>query len=99
MGRQSGALVAQRLQSMIADLVGVDIRALAFKGTPGQRDLAVHYIAGAFMAVLIWWLDQGAKLPPEEVDALLRRLVMEGLAGEWGLRATAKGKAPAPKSK
>jgi hypothetical protein len=23
------------------------------------------------MAVLIWWLDSGAKLPPERVDAMI----------------------------
>jgi len=83
---------------MIAALVDVDMRALAFKGTPAQRDLAVQYIAGAFMAVLTWWLDQGAKLPPEEVDAIFRRLVMQGVAGEWGLRANSKGRAPHLKS-
>jgi len=97
-GRDSGALVLQRIQSMIAALVDVDMRALAFKGTPAQRDLAVQYVAGAFMAVLTWWLDQGAKLPPEEVDAIFRRLVMQGVAGEWGLRANSKGRAPHLKS-
>jgi len=91
-GRDSGALVLQRIQSMIAALVDVDLRALTFKGTPAQRDLAVQYIAGAFMAVLTWWLDQGANLPPEEVDAIFRQLVLQGVGGEWGLRANAKGK-------
>ncbi len=97
-GRDSGALVLQRIQSMIAALVDGDLRALAFKGTPAQRDLAVQYIAGAFMAVLTWWLDQGAKLPPDEVDAMFRRLVLQGVGGEWGLRANAKGKASHLKS-
>jgi hypothetical protein len=45
------------------------------------HDRAVQFIAGAFMAVLSWWLDQGATLPPAEVDVLLRRLVMRGLKG------------------
>lgn len=85
-GRERGAFVAQRIQSMIADLVTIDMKALAFKGTPAERDLAVHYIAGAFMAVLIWWLDQGAKVSPEEVDAIVRRLVMRGLEGDVTLR-------------
>jgi hypothetical protein len=86
-GRERGAFVAQRIQSIIADLVAVDMKALAFKGKIAERDLAVQYIAGAFMAVLTWWLDQGATRPPEEVDAMFRRLVMEGIAGEWGVRA------------
>jgi hypothetical protein len=31
------------------------------------------------MAVLTWWLDRGAELSAEEVDAIVRRLVMRGL--------------------
>jgi len=31
------------------------------------------------MAVLIWWLDSGAKLPPERVDAMIRRLTTSGI--------------------
>ena len=97
-GRNSGAHVVQRIQQMIADLAAADLRALASPGTTAHRDLAGQFIAGAFMAVLIWWLDRGAKAPPEEVDALVRQLVMRGLTGEWGLRAAAKAKAPHLKS-
>src|SRR6266545_2718311 len=60
-GRERGAFVVQRIQAMIADLVAADMKALAFRSAPAERDLAVHYIAGAFMAVLLWWLDHGAR--------------------------------------
>ena len=91
-GRESAAFILQRIQRMIADLAGVDLKALAFKGTPEQRDLAVQYIAGAFMAVLTWWLDRGATLPPADVDALFRRLVKRGLEGDLALRVNVKRK-------
>src|SRR5580765_5951960 len=81
-GRKAGTLVLQRIQAIMADLVEADIRALVFKRTPAERALAVQYIAGAFMAVLTWWLDRGAKVGPEEVDAIFRRLVMQGLEGD-----------------
>jgi hypothetical protein len=32
------------------------------------------------MAVLTWWLDGGAKLPPNRIDAMFRRLAIEGIA-------------------
>lgn len=86
-GRESGAFALQRIQRLIADLAEIDLKAHAFKGTAEQRELAVQYVAGAFMAVLTWWLDRGAKLPPPEVDAVFRRLVLQGLEGG--------GKAPA----
>jgi len=47
------------------------------------RELVAQYVAGAYMAVLTWWLDGGTKLPPDQIDAMFRRLATEG--------ATAKG--------
>ena len=38
------------------------------------------------MAVLTWWLNHAAKLPPQEVDVIFRGLVMPGLATELELR-------------
>jgi len=78
-GRESGAFAIQRIHRLIADVAAIDVQAHAFKGTALQRELAAEYIAGAFMAVLTWWLDRGARLPPADVDALFRRLVLAGL--------------------
>lgn len=95
-GRASGAFVVQRIHRLIADLVAIDLKALGVKGTPEQRNLAVEYIAGAFMAVLIWWVEHGAKLPPQEVDSIFRRLVMQGLAVELGLELGRNGEKTPP---
>jgi hypothetical protein len=35
-------------------------------GIPG--DLFAHYLASAFVLVLDWWVDHGARLAPEEVN-------------------------------
>ena len=45
---------------------------------PVPRDFVVQFIVGAYMTVLTWWLDGGAKLPPQRMDALFRRLATEG---------------------
>jgi len=92
-GRESGALVMQRIHHTIAELAGIDLNALGFRGTPEQRLLAAEYIAGAFMSVLTWWLDHDATLPPQEVNDIFRRLVMQGLATELGRQpATRRGR-------
>jgi len=95
-GQPSGAFVVQRIHRTIADLVALDLKGLGFKGTAEQRALATEYVAGAFMAVLTWWLDHGAKLPPQEVDVIVRRLVMQGLAA--GELPSDEEKAPPRKS-
>jgi AcrR family transcriptional regulator len=76
-GQESGAYVMQRFHLIIADLVR---RELSAAGYPAERrELAVQFVAGAFMGVLRWWLDQGAELPPAEVDTIFRGLVTRGL--------------------
>ena len=45
-------------------------------------ELVVRHVVGAFMSVMTWWLDGGARLPPEEVDKAFRALAIEGLAAD-----------------
>ncbi len=78
-GHDSGAFVLQRIHRTIAELAAKDVHALGFRGTTEERALAAEYIGGAFMAVLTWWLDHGAKQPPQEVDNTFRRLILKGL--------------------
>jgi AcrR family transcriptional regulator len=93
LGRESGAFVLQRIHRMMADLVDIDLKAIGFKSVAEPRALAVEYIAGAFMAVLIWWLEHNAKLPPLEVDGIFRRLVLQGLAPQLGAPPRLEGRA------
>jgi hypothetical protein len=46
---------------------------------PSLTGLQVQYVVGGYMAVLTWWLDGGAKLPPHRIDAMFRRLATEGI--------------------
>ena len=43
------------------------------------RDFVVQYVVGAYMAVLTWWLDGGAKLATQKMDAMFRSLATEGI--------------------
>jgi len=38
-------------------------------------------VVGAYMAVLAWWLDTRSRLSAEQVDAMFRRLTIEGVPG------------------
>ena len=44
------------------------------------RELVVQCVVWAFLSVLTWWLDGGAKLPPDEIDAMFQRLIVAGIA-------------------
>lgn len=76
-----GAEVAMgAIRGMLAGLIGEELAAAGACAHGLRRDLAAQYAAGGCMAVLTWWLDTGAELPPEEVDAALRLLLTGGTA-------------------
>ena len=49
------------------------------------RDLGVSFVTASFSTVIAWWLLRHPKRPPEEVEALFRQLVGQGLGPESGL--------------
>jgi hypothetical protein len=64
-----------------SDLVRNELATTADKKSADviPREVVVQYVVGAFMAVMTWWLDSGAKLPPQRIDAMFRRLATEGI--------------------
>ncbi|NKN01142.1 TetR/AcrR family transcriptional regulator [Rhizobium leguminosarum] len=79
-GSRGGAVALGTIRQILSDLVRDElaVKPGAPSPDPIPRELVVHYVVGAFMAVLTWWLDGGAKLPPQRIDAMFRRLVAEG---------------------
>jgi AcrR family transcriptional regulator len=78
-GGRGGAVALESIRKIVADLVRGELSGVSEKETGVPRELAVQYVVGAYMAVLTWWLDRGAKLRPERVDAMFRRMATEGV--------------------
>lgn len=81
-GRGSGTGgVLGNIRKLIADMARDEITAPSAKSSTAAppRELVVQYVVGAYVAVLTWWLDNGAKLPPERIDAMFQRLALEGI--------------------
>jgi AcrR family transcriptional regulator len=85
-GRESGWYVLRKIEEIVAELVDLDLKALGVARAYNQRALAVRFVSGAFMSVLTWWAEGGAKQAPQEVDELFRRLVAKGVYAEFGSR-------------
>jgi AcrR family transcriptional regulator len=81
-GSRGGALSLKSIRQMLSELVRSELGASAGKGNEEAipRELVVQYVVGAYMAVLIWWLDGGAKLPADRIDPMFRRLATRGIA-------------------
>ncbi len=80
-GGRGGTIAFNRIRQILSDRVREELAATLDKNAADAvpRDLVVQYVVGAFMAVLTWWLDRRAKLPPEQVDAMFRHLALEGI--------------------
>lgn len=78
---RGGAAVIGGIRQILSDLVRDEVAPLIDKTASDAvpREFVVQYLVGAYMAVLTWWLDRGAKLPPQRVDAMFRRLAIEGI--------------------
>jgi AcrR family transcriptional regulator len=75
-----GASVALgAIREVLCDLVRAELAAADAGSTEAPRDLTVQFVVGGLMAVLTWWLDGGAKLPPQRIDAIFRRWLTAGV--------------------
>lgn len=78
---RAGTIILASLRRVLADFIRDDLKTLddaaPIRAVPPEA--AVQFIVGGFMSMLTWWLDRGAKEPPEEMDAAFRALVLGGV--------------------
>ncbi len=77
-GRRSGYLVQQRFREMVIRLVGDELPPGDLPGLP--RSAVQRWLAGAFVELLGWWIEQRSLLPPEELAAMFDQLARPVLA-------------------
>jgi AcrR family transcriptional regulator len=77
MQSSAGPIVLAALRGSICDVVREGLRT---ERSSAPDELEVQFIAGAYLAVVTWWLDRGAKEPPANIDERFRRLAQGALA-------------------
>ena len=84
-GSRGGAIALTTIRQTLCEIVRAELAEIR-RNDPDRisREFAVQYIVGAYMAVLTWWLDGGAKLPPQRINAMFRRLATRGVASLGG---------------
>jgi AcrR family transcriptional regulator len=83
LGTRGGAIGLGTIRRILCDLVDTELERTTASGpTDIPRDLMVQYIVGGCMAMLTWWLDRGAKLPPERMDAMFRSMLSQGMRSD-----------------
>jgi AcrR family transcriptional regulator len=75
---RGGAIALRTIRQILCDLVRNELNTTTSADSI-PHDLTVQYVVGAYMAVLTWWLDGGAKLPPQRIDAMFRQMTTQGI--------------------
>lgn len=80
-GGRGGAVALAKVREMVRDLARRELALTVSTRTTEEIPLeaAVEYVVGAYMSLLTWWLDNGAKLAPQRMDAMFRRLTTKGI--------------------
>ncbi len=78
-GGRGSSVAMEALQKTIQNLARQE-----FANRPNQRrdlsvELQISFVTGSFMAVLVKWLEGGAKESPSSIDAAYQYLLQEGL--------------------
>ena len=80
-GKRAGSVVLNRLRALLAELVKVELVAMALP--PSFRDVPqtalVDYLVGSLISVLTWWVDEKGSRPPAQADAIFRRLALASI--------------------
>lgn len=80
-GSGGGGVALTTIRETLSDLVRDELVVTADEKSTDAipRELVVQFVVGAYMAMLTWWLDNGAELSPQRIDAMFRRLALEGV--------------------
>lgn len=83
-GSQASDLLLGELRQLVLELARRDLKHLTI-AVDVPLDVALQFVAGAFTALLAWWLDGRGRLAPESLDAMFQQLIRDGLAGRGTL--------------
>ena len=78
---RAGPIIVGKLREFLSELVRGELASIedaAGRPTPAP-EVAVQFVVGAYMSILTWWLDRGAREPPEEIERAFRELALGGL--------------------
>jgi len=74
--------IVRRIQVILEKIVGREIASLAPRGSTPAVPLVVitRYLVNSMLGLLTWWLDEGSRYSPAEVDRMFRVLITPGIA-------------------
>jgi AcrR family transcriptional regulator len=76
MRSSAGAIILESLRQSLCEVVR---RELGLSNEKSASELSVQFVVGAYMSVVTWWLDRGARESPEQIDSAFRELACRAI--------------------
>lgn len=75
-------IVSQRIEQILVQLIKEEARPLFKRRASSEMpfEFFIHVLGATFMSVLTWWQHSNWSLPPKEINALFRELVIPTMA-------------------
>ena len=88
LGSNAEAVVRRYIHSALVTVVNQEVRAELRKRKRGDclvsPELLTHFVVSTFISVMTFWLNARNPIPPAEIDAAYRHLVLPSLASVCG---------------
>ncbi|MDE2135726.1 MAG: TetR family transcriptional regulator C-terminal domain-containing protein [Alphaproteobacteria bacterium] len=81
-GNRGGAIALGMVRQTVCELVSGELMAPAGKNAKDAmpREFIVQYLVEVYITMMNWWLDDGAKLAPQQINLMFQHLTTEGIA-------------------
>lgn len=83
LGSRGGRVSLSTIRKILSDLVRSELTTNSSSAEALPPEFVVRYLVGADMAVMTWWLDGGTNVPPQRMDAMFRRMAIEGISSAF----------------
>lgn len=77
-GRRSGHVVQTRFREMVLQLARDDLSRLV--AVQWRRDATAHYVAGALVELLAWWVEGQCARPADQIERLFHEFTTPAIA-------------------
>ena len=88
LGSNAEPIVRRQIHGALAAVIGQEVKSEFQKRKHDDctvsPELLTHFLVSTFISVMSWWLNARNPVPPENIDATYRRLVLPCLASVFG---------------
>jgi AcrR family transcriptional regulator len=78
-GGRGGVIAVNEIRRTLSEIVRKELSG-AKKDETIPQEVRTQFVVGAFLTMLTWWLERRPMPAPSQVDAMFRRLVLNGIA-------------------